>query len=217
MGGDQILAVAAQGSAVYLGGFGVAAGFEKSGELRWNSPPTGPAAVVESIAAAGKTVYVGGMLGIIGGASRPGLAGLDALNGSATPWSPAIGSADGDFEVDALALSGPMLLVGGTFDSVAGRKRTNLAEYDRARRVWTSWAPKSSLTTVYALAATPSAVYAGGDGGVEAFNARTGASLGWHPAVTPGQGFTLVHTIVVVGSTVYVGGDGGLDVFAAPR
>jgi trimeric autotransporter adhesin len=217
--GDQMLALAVSGSKVYVGGFGTGSQFDTSGGLGWNAPPeTGSTSSVNAILVAQGAAYFGGWFDIVGGKSRLGLAALDPHNGAAAAWNPRLADTDAEPQVQALALSGSTLLVGGSFVSAGGAKRADLASFDLATGQLTSWAPKIDLLSVYSLAATPRLVYVGGDGGIVAVNARTGAQLGWHPVLTQGTiGFTLVHAIAVVGSTVYVGGDGGLDVFPAPR
>jgi hypothetical protein len=218
--GDQMLALAVAGSKVYAGGFQTGSEFDTSGRLGWNSPPeTGDTASVNAILVTHGAVYFGGSYEVIGGKSRLALAALDPGDGAATAWNPRIAEKDGsEPSVEALALSGSALLVGGSFDSAGGAKRREVASFDLGTGKVTAWAPRTDLLSVYALAVTPRLVYVGGDGGIVAVNATTGAQLQWHPTLTQGSiGFTLVQAIAVVGSTVYVGGDGGLDVFPAPR
>lgn len=215
--GDQVLAIAASGRNVFIGGFDVGTAYDIAGRTIWNSPPTGTVASVNDIVAAGGTVYIGGTFSVIGGKSREGLAALDARNGSATAWNPRLRATDGDASVNAFAPAGRTMYVGGSFDFAGAAKRRSLAAFDRVTGKWTAWAPKPGIVTTYALAATASAVYVGGDGGAEAFDPRTGAQLDWHPVLASTQSNSLVHAIAVVGSTVYVGDDGGLEVFPAVR
>jgi outer membrane protein assembly factor BamB len=214
---DQVLAVLLGGSNVYFGGFDVASSYDTAGKLRWNSPPGGIDAVVDAMAASGGVVYAGGQFSVIGGANRTALVGLDARNGSTTAWNPRVTESDGDEEVSALALDGSTLLVGGVFTSAGGLKRDLLAAFDTTSGKVTSWAPKpGALAHVYALAATPNAVYAAGDGGAVAFDPRTGATLPWRPKLSVGGDFDIpfAHAIAVAGSTVYVGDEAGLEAFS---
>ncbi len=217
IGGDQVLAIAHSGRNVYIGGFDVGAAFDTAGHAIWNAPPTGTVASVNEIVPTGGTVYVGGTFSVIGGKTREGLAALEARNGSAAAWDPRLRATDGDASVNALAKLGRTMYVGGSFDFAGGAKRRSLAAFDRLTGKWTSWAPKSTVLTTYALAATPAAVYVGGDGGAEAFDPQTGARLDWHPALASGRSTPLVHAIAVVGSTVFMGDDSGLEVSPAAR
>jgi hypothetical protein len=218
VGGDQVLALATAGKSVFIGGFDVCTTFDVLGHLLWNAPPAGTSASVNAFAVASGIVYAGGEFDVIGGKSREGLAELNyTLSGSASSWDPRLGARDGSPEVDALVLSGQTLYVGGSFTSVSGVRRYSIAAYNRIARHWTTWAPRSSLLTIYALAVTPEVVYAGGDGGVAAFDRTTGASLRWHPALASTQASPLVHALAVAGSKVYVGDDGGLEVFLLAR
>jgi len=214
---NQVLAIGVGGSNVYFGGFGAASSYDTAGKLRWNSPPGGISASVNAIAVIGGTVYLGGSFDVIGGANRHALVAVDARNGSTTSWNPRVSESDGDEEVNALALSGPTLYVGGGFESVGGSKRHLLASFDTRTGRLTGWAPKpGDIVNVYALAVTPGAVYAGGDGGAWAFDPKTGAALNWHPSPGAGGGFStpFVHAIAVAGSTVYVGDEAGLETFS---
>ncbi len=211
---NQVLAITARGSSVYLGGFGVASSYDAAGKLRWNSPPGGISSFVHAIAVVGNTVYLGGSFDVIGGATRHALVAVDASNGSTTAWEPRISESDGTEEVHALAVRGSRLYVGGSFDSAGGTKRHLLASFDTASGKVTTWAPKSGeIEDVYALLATPATIYAGGDGGARAFDPKTGATLGWRPSLTV-AGFyptPYVHALAVAGSTVYVGDEAGLE------
>ena len=214
---NQVLAIATGGSNVYFGGFGVASSYDSSGKLNWNSPPGGISASVNAIAVAGGSVYLGGGFDVIGGATRHALVAVDARNGSTTSWNPRVSESDGDEEVSALALSGSTLYVGGSFDTAGGAKRKLMAAFDTRSGKVTSWAPKAGpMLDVFAFAATPKAIYAGGDGGALAFDPKTGATLPWHPALSGGGSFSepYVHALAVAGSTVYVGDEAGLETFS---
>ena len=99
---------------------------------------------VNALARAGKTLYVGGSFSRIvryvkvrkrgkvvrRPVLRSGLVALDAATGRAQPRFDA---GTGDFEsVDALALRGSQLVVGGQFTTLARRRRDSLASVDAA-------------------------------------------------------------------------------------
>lgn len=215
---DQVLAIGLGGQNVYVGGFGVASSYGRAGKLRWNSPPGGISASVNAIAVVGATVYLGGSFDVIGGANRHALVAVDARNGATTSWNPRVSQNDGTEEVNSLAVSGSTLYVGGGFDSAGGAKRNLLASFDTRSGKLTPWTPKpGAILNVYALAVTPRAVYAAGDGGARAFDRKTGAGLSWHASLSAGGFYAtpFVHALAVAGSTVYVGDEAGLEAVPA--
>jgi hypothetical protein len=65
------------------------------------------------LAKSGSTVYAGGWFIRAGGQDRALVAALDARTGAATAWDPQLFS--GGAEVDAVAVSGSTLYIGGSF------------------------------------------------------------------------------------------------------
>jgi hypothetical protein len=92
-------------------------------------------------------------------------------------------------EVHAIARSGDTIYIGGTFTSVNGQTRTNLAAFSAVDGSLTSWAPTTD-NEVDALAVSGSTIYAGGlftqvtgavaRNGAAAFD-DTGKLLAWDP------------------------------------
>ena len=176
-GGVRALAVS--GSTVYAGG-----GFTRiGGRVRqklaaldsrtgattaWDPHPTVSGAdlqvatndnTVRVLAVSGSTVYAGGVFSRVGGRVRHNLAALDASTGAATAWNPkAHGGLGG---VHALAVSGATVYVGGSFASIGGQVRHNLAALDATTGAATGWntIPGGG---VLALAVSDSTVYVGG-------------------------------------------------------
>jgi hypothetical protein len=163
---------------------------------------------IDALAATGRRVYVGGGFERIGGKKRSSLAALDARTGRATQWDPKLETSFNGV-VDALAVSGRTVYVGGGLHRAGGKARHNLAAFDAASGRVTSWNP-GSVGGVDALAVAGSTVYVGGTfrsiGGrprhrLAAVKASTGAATNWHPDPNGP-----VDSLAVSGSTVYAGG-----------
>ena len=114
--------------------------------------------------------------------------------------------------VDALAVSGSTVYVGGYFTTFAGGGTTRkyIAAIDASTGTATAWNPDAD-DVVDALAVSGSTVYAGGYftniGGqarnsIAALDASTGAATSWNPNAN-GE----VDALAVSGSTVYAGGN----------
>ena len=119
---------------------------------------------VYALAISGSTVYIGGYFsgatGINGNISRNRLAAVDATTGTATNWDPNAGST-----VNALALSGSTVYIGGSFISInPSLTRYSLAAVGANSGTATSWNPNATAgLTVNALLVSGYKVYAGGD------------------------------------------------------
>jgi hypothetical protein len=113
-------------------------------------------------------------------------------------------------EVRAIVRLGDTIYIGGTFTSVNGQPRTNLAAVSAADGSLTAWAPTTD-NEVDALAASGSAIYAGGiftqvtgavaRNGAAAFD-TAGDVLPWDPHPNAAS----VAALLVEGSHVYLGG-----------
>ncbi|MFL5895831.1 MAG: hypothetical protein ACJ76Z_12065 [Thermoleophilaceae bacterium] len=131
---------------------------------------------------------------------------------SEAPDAPGYTLAGGSAEVRAIFRLGDTIYIGGSFTSVNGQPRTNLAAISAADGSLTSWAPATD-GDVYALAAAGSTIYAGGQFAnagsppttprvaAAAFDATSGALLGWNPHPD-----NRVEALAVSGSRVYMGG-----------
>jgi trimeric autotransporter adhesin len=202
--GGPVLALAVSGSTVYMGGSFLAV---NNGTPRnrlaavdattgtangWDPNASGG---VRALAVSGSTVYVGGSFQGINNPAlvRNRLAAVDATTGVANSWNPdAVGGA-----VDALALSGSTVYVGGSFQGINNPPllRSGLAAVDATTGIANGWDPKVS-GLVHALAVSGSTVYVGGQleainnltlrRGLAAVDASTGIANGWDPS-TDGQ------------------------------
>jgi urease beta subunit len=153
--------------------------------------------------------YVGGDFTTVNGVSRSGIAHIRADGSLDANWNPNadVGGYNG---VWALAVSGTTVYVGGTFTSIGGATRNNIAALDATTGTATAWNPNAN-SGVGALAVSGTTVYAGGNfssiGGatrnhIAALDSATGTAISWNPNAN-----YLVNVLVLSGSTVYAGGE----------
>ena len=103
----------------YLAAFDLATGMATA----WNPSPNKS---VQALWLGGSTLYVGGNFTSIGGQARNSLAALDVVSGAATSWNAAIDDYAYN-SVLSLYVSGPTVYGGGSFGSMGGLPRSNLA------------------------------------------------------------------------------------------
>ena len=139
----------------------------------------------------GSTLYLGGTFGTVNGATRKGLAALDARTGALLGWNPAV-AAPG--QVDAVAYAAGSVYAGGNFSAVTGSSGTSqafVAKLDASTAaVDTGWTP------------TP-------DGRVRALNVAAGGSA----RLFLGGDFTSVSSKASTNkvAAVALGGTGAVD------
>jgi hypothetical protein len=230
-------ALAVNATAVYTGGcFTNIGGQSRSGfaaldpttgkATSWNPQASG--GIVEGIAISGSTVYASGGFTTIGGQSRNGLAALDSSTAEARAWNPNLNldtNPGESTEVFALATSGTQVFAGGTFSSVGGVARTDLAAINATTGEATAWSPGLTPffplpaigdSPIHAISVAAGVVYVGGTfssaGGqpredLAALDPTTGNATSWNPgAASPSHENTVVAALVATPSTVYVGG-----------
>jgi hypothetical protein len=129
--GDDVAAVVSDGrGGWYVGGFFTVGGrwhnlvhIRRDGHLDRRFHPE-PDMGVDALARRGRTLYVGGFFGRIGGRRRAALAAIRTDSGKATSWAPAVARYP---LVYALALSGRTVYAGGydltAFDARTGSQR----------------------------------------------------------------------------------------------
>jgi hypothetical protein len=214
---DAVEALAANDSAVYLGGdfrtigdwkhrAGIAAIDLATGGVKpWNPNPDG--SIVTAVAASGDHVFVSGNFTSIGGQTRASLAALDTLDGEALPWN--LGADD---VATKLVVDGSTLYAGGYFTIVGGQTREYLASVDTRSGELLPWNPGAGWP-VLGMALAGKTMYVGGlfselggaeREGIGAVDLTTGVATGWNPNPVANSGW--VNTIVVNGNTVFVGG-----------
>ena len=173
---------------------------------------------VDAIEVTGDTVYLGGSFDRMGGAARARLAAVDARTGRALPWRADARGGDervvGD--VQALAVAGDRLYVGGNFTSLAGRRRTNLGAVSATTGAPTSFDPPRPSDFVLALVAAEDGVLAGGSfngfdsrprTSVAAIDLDTGGVLPFDAHPEGAYGYAEVAAVATQGRSVFTAGD----------
>ena len=181
----------------------------------------GPNGVVHALAVHNKTVFVGGDFLRIGGAPRVRLAAVDLATGKLLAWrAPVTGRPTWDHDdkilpsVEALAVAGGTLVVGGFFERVGGALRANLAAVDAVTARPLPWRPTGNAryaewAFVRSLATSGDTAYVFGEfdklggqsaDGVGAVDVRTGSRLRWQPRIRG----TPVGCLAVAGDRVYL-------------
>jgi hypothetical protein len=192
-----------------------------------NNPLGGFITGVNVVATVGSQVLAGGSFSSVGGIARKDLAAIDATTGEATSWDPGVTPAFPLFTVpvDSISVAGGLVYVGGSFSSVGGQSRTDLAALDPTTGNATSWNPGATSVFpenghVSALLATPSTVYTGGSFTTLAGRAQpylgavstaSGAATSWSPAVSAPSsatehGASPITSLALSGTTLYLGG-----------
>ena len=173
---------------------------------------------VAALAVSGSTVYAGGLFDTIGGKSRNYLAGLNAADGTATPFNP---SPNGNIFTVAVSSDGSVIYAAGGFNSrdgspsIGGQARNYAAAVNALDGTATSFNPNPN-SVVAAFGVSGSAVYLAGYfsslGGVvrhsiAALSAADGTATSFDPnAGGFNGGIATVYALAVSGSTVYAGG-----------
>lgn len=166
--------------------------------------------LVTSLALHNGVLYLGGTFTQLGGELRGRLGAVNAQTGALLDWNPNASST-----VNALAISGTTLYVGGSFTTFmeATVNRNRLAAFDlnslgNENRGLISWNPNAS-SSVNTLVVSGSTVYVGGNFTQVGEQPRNrvaaigtdGMLTGWNPNAN-----NVVSAIAVSGSTVYLGG-----------
>jgi trimeric autotransporter adhesin len=226
-----VYALAASGNTVYAGGWFTSIGGVAREYIAALDAITGQATAwnpgllgtyyggVFTLAAWGNLVYVGGLFDF-GGYPVPthrNLVAVDATTAQVAAWSPKPYSGFGGYAVEALAVSGDFLYVGGEFVKFAGQTRKGIVQVDLATGLLTAWNPGSD-GPVAALATSGNTVYAmgpfgtiGGQArrGLAALDATTGLATAWNPGakVSNLNGPPPGAALAVSGGLVYAAGD----------
>jgi hypothetical protein len=197
----NIFALAVQGTNLYVAGnFSQIGGLSKQSLARintsgsgsvdssWDMGISGPfGAPVYSLVISGSSLFVGGSFNSIGGLPRTNIAKINvACSGCVDQqWNPiAIGNVTGTSQdgveagsVTSLALDSTGLYISGTFTTVSGAARTNIARVSTTAggTADSGWVPNTSGGWVTALACGSGSVFAGG--GFSTVNGRVTLSL----------------------------------------
>ena len=230
--GDVLaLAVSGDGATVYAGGSGfstigglprasLAALDATTGNATTTFDPSpsgfsGGIALINALTISGSTLYVGGTFVEIAGVARASIAALSlggASDGAAVAGfdpSPSYFGCSFCASIAALAISGSTLYAGGSFDTIGGQARGNLAGLDAIAGMATAFDPAPNAN-ILSLTASGSTVYVGGGftqigGQARTYSAALDAASGNASAFDPESNGT-VAAIGVSGTAVYLGG-----------
>ena len=170
---------------------------------------------VNALAYDGVRLYAGGGFTSIGLTSVAGLAAIDPDTAVVdSGWTPDPQVAVGFPNVYALALQGSNLVVGGSFTSIGGQPRDDLATVSRSGNgdavgTFSPNVMRDENTEVTAVAVSGSDLYVGGDfrsvggfdrGYLAAFD-KDGVATSWNPVAD-----APVEALAKRGTTLYVGG-----------
>jgi len=146
-------------STVYAGSDYGAFGFDRtSGQLVWDSNANG---VVWVCRAVGGRIYLAGSFSQAGGQPRGSAASFYDSNGLVTDWNPAIINGPNKGQVYSMAFGPGAVYVGGSFETVGGQSRKNLAAVDALTGAALEWNP-APTGGVEALDASNGNLLAGG-------------------------------------------------------
>jgi hypothetical protein len=159
--GGLVYALAVDDNRVYIGGqFGPTAthsnliGLSKTDSgMVWGSPS--PDSVVRALVLSDGTLYVGGEFANVG-SGRAKLAAIDSSGGLVAGWNP--GAND---TVNALAVDGDNVYIGGAFTQLGGSARNHLGAVAKTDAALNAWDPNLD-GEVTGLALSSHFLYAGG-------------------------------------------------------
>jgi hypothetical protein len=213
----SVTAIAKIGKVIYLGGSFTLVG-PSTGSLVAIDRATGAVdpGRLPRVAGAVKTMipdgaggwFIGGSFVGVGGLPRAGLAHVLA-SGQVSDWDP-----QQDGFVDALALAGGTVYVGGAFNHIGGAERRCLAALDARTAIATAWRSDTDAE-VRTLLALDSTLVVGGDFteiegqprmALAQVDLGTGVPTDWDPDVETAGYPGSVRCTAKINSTLYVGG-----------
>lgn len=174
--------------------------------------------IVDAMLLDGDVLYLGGGNMTFNGETRRGLAAFSTVDGSLLPWEPITAMTSNSGSVLDIALHGGKLYCAGSFTSINGVPRNNLAAFDRNTAELLPWNPNADWV-VDGIVGHQGAVFLTGVfnsiGGVPrhkiaAVDTVSGAVLPWDPQPTQAPGFPgglgLVQRMRVQDDKLYLGG-----------
>jgi len=231
VGGNAVKTLGISGTSVFVGGEFSSINSVNRNKLAEVDATTGTLSAwnpdanddVYALAVSGGFVFVGGRFTFVGQASRARVAKLSASTGFAESWNPGVsGEAN---TVEALAVDGSSVYVGGNFAIVAGAPRTGIAEVDFVNGTASSWIGNTVLgADIYGIFVTSTTVAVAGEftslGGpaAESFaliDRTTGTTQAWN--ARPDGNQSRGRAIAVSGSEVFVAGESFTSVGPSTR
>ena len=217
-----VYAAARSGTTLFIGGDFTAVGPATAGGVPLTTTDGSPMAPFPKVAGAVLAIapdgsggwYIGGSFNAVGGLPRAGLAHVRA-DRTVAPWNPNVSGGANTYRVEAIALSGNTVYIGGDFSTMGGLQRKNLAALNGTTAAVTSWNPGTD-STVHALAVSGQVVYVGGEfdlisgqsrSRIAALDATTAAATAWDPNATSSGVDNYVAALVVSGNLVYAAGN----------
>jgi hypothetical protein len=219
---SAVWAIGVIGTDVYVGGYFTEAGGNPANNIaKWDGTSwpasKGTNGDVQAITVSGKDVYVGGIFSWAGGIPVNCIVKWDGA--SWTSMGGGVTLSYGSYaQVNAIAVSGADVYVGGWFDHAGGGEANGIAKWDG-----TSWTPLGAGVEhgrVFAIAISGSDVYVGGEfdsvdgnGAANCIAKWDGANWSdldngvYDHAFNRNNNVAIVRTIAVRGTDVYVGGN----------
>lgn len=220
-------AMVLSGGTLFVGGlFGVEALNAKTGEREWLAPDKPGLQGVFALAASPDAIYVGGDFSKLDGQGRAYLAAIDPADGHLLSWQGALlgGATDSTppYGVDAVALDGTTLFIGGRFSTVGGRPRPGFAALNTVTGAVTPWTPGtarglrngSGVGDVETIVEAAGELMSAGHDGFGVTSAATGAIEPWMNTLS-GVGYRFA----TYGHLAYVAGNcrNGFDAVGGKR
>ena len=160
----------------------------------------------------GASLFAGGDFQSAGGVTRRNLAAIDLATSTVTPFDVPAVAPSGDQYVNAIAVAGGRVWIGGQFTSLGGQPRSSLGTVGPDGTVTSTVTDVNNA--VATLVASGGSVYAGGSfngvnnvahAGIAKFDAATGAVDAGFRTQTNGS----VQAIAPVGTALVLGGEFG--------
>ncbi|MGI9089165.1 MAG: beta strand repeat-containing protein [Chthoniobacterales bacterium] len=230
---DAVHVIALSGSTIYAAGLFTSIGGQSrnniaaldtaDGSVKAFNPNANAAVEALAVSSDGSILYAGGRFTVIGGQPRIAIAALTVggpLDGTATPTFNPTATGTGPGIVDALAVSGSTLYVGGTFNTIGGQPRNNIAALSLglpldgvavpAFNPSPSYRGCAACASIGALAISGSTLYVGGlfdtiGGQPRKYLAGLNTADGMATAFDPEPNGN-IFALAILGSTVYVAG-----------
>jgi hypothetical protein len=186
-----------------LGAFSMQSG----GLTNWVAPALNGR--VTALTNQGSSVYAGGYFTLAGTTTRKYAAAFNTDTGTLTAWNPNLYAPWGTYydPVSALEATATSIYLGGSFSTVGGVSRPDLAAVDLVSGALTSWVPAGSKGIVGTLALLDGTLVVGGASPgplVSQYNLTTGARTSLTPNVVAPSGE--INGVVITDDVVYVAG-----------